>query len=167
MIRDNPDYPSLVEDKMEFIKTWAQLGLRYPRAYVRSYAYQTLGYWYMDVDYWVILDEIVPNEYGISRQSNEPIEDLTEWLEKLKDETPFVSALWSVGLVCIITFGLVVVLLVQRKYELLTVFSVSVGIWITIMISTPVNAEFRYIYALYTVLPFLMMIPFIKQEKIK
>ncbi|MDB8558558.1 DUF6020 family protein [Turicibacter sanguinis] len=167
LIRDNPDYPSLVDDKVEFIKTWAQLGLRYPRAYIRAYAYQTLGYWYMDVDYWVILDEIVPNEYGISRQSNEKIEDISKWLEELKDETPFISALWSVGLVCITTFGLIIIVITRREYELLTVFSVSVGIWITIMISTPVNAEFRYIYALYTVLPFLMIVPFIKQEKIK
>lgn len=165
LIRDNPDYPSLVDDKVEFIKVWAQLGLRYPRAYIRSYAYQTLGYWYMDVDYWVILDEIVPNEYGIERESNEQIEFISKWLAQLKDETPLISALWSVGLVCITTFGLIIVVIVRKQYELLTVMSVSVGIWITIMISTPVNAEFRYIYALYTVLPLLMAITFIKQEK--
>lgn len=166
LIRDNPDYPSLVDDKVELIKVWAQLGLKYPRAYIRSYAYQTLGYWYMNVDYWVILDEIVPNTYGIERDSNEQIEVISQWLEELKDDTPLVSALWSVGLVCMTTFGLIVVVIVRKQYELLTVMSVSVGIWITIMISTPVNAEFRYIYALYTVLPFLMAITFIKQEKI-
>lgn len=165
LIRDNSEYPSLVHDKVEFIKVWVKLGLRYPRAYIRSYAYQTLGYWYMDVDYWVILDEIVPNDYGIERESNEKVEELSEWLEGLKDETPLVSALWSVGLVCITTFGLIVFNIVKRQYNLLTVFSVSVGIWITIMISTPVNAEFRYIYALYTILPFLMAITFIKQIK--
>ena len=165
LIRDNPDYPSLVDDKVELIKVWAQLGLKYPRAYIRSYAYQTLGYWYMNVDYWVILDEIVPNTYGIGRDSNEQIEAISQWLEELKDDTPLVSALWSVGLVCMTTFGLIVVVIVRKQYELLTVMSVSVGIWITIMISTPVNAEFRYIYALYTVLPFLMTITFIKQEK--
>lgn len=165
LIRDNPDYPSLVDNKVEFIRVWAQLGLRYPRAYIRSYAYQTLGYWYMDVDYWVILDEIVPNEYGIERESNKQIEFISKWLEELKDETPLISALWSVGLVCITTFGLIIVVIVRKQYELLTVMSVSVGILITIMISTPVNAEFRYIYALYTVLPLLMAITFIKQEK--
>lgn len=165
LIRDHPEYPSLVNNKVDFIKVWAQLGLRYPRAYIRSYAYQTLGYWYMDVDYWVILDEIVPNDYGIERSSNEQIEAISEWLDELKDETPLISGLWSVALVCISTFSLIIVVIVRRQYELLTVLSVSVGIWITIMISTPVNAEFRYIYALYTVLPFLMAITFIKQTK--
>ena len=113
----------------------------------------------------MILDEIVPNEYGIERESNKQIEFISKWLEELKDETPLISALWSVGLVCITTFGLIIVVIVRKQYELLTVMSVSVGILITIMISTPVNAEFRYIYALYTVLPLLMAITFIKQEK--
>ena len=36
-----------------------------------------------------------------------------------------------------------------------------VGVWLTLLIATPVYSEFRYIYCLFTALPLFCAVPFI------
>jgi len=40
-----------------------------------------------------------------------------------------------------------------------------IGVWLTILIATPVFAEFRYMYSACTCLPFLMLVPFMNRKK--
>lgn len=51
----------------------------------------------------------------------------------------------------------------EKKY--LVAFVPILGIWITMMIASPVFAEFRYIYSSYTCLPLLLALPFTTKKK--
>ena len=49
----------------------------------------------------------------------------------------------------------------KKRARLLLSFLPVAAVFLTLMISTPVYAEFRYIYCLFTTLPFLASITFL------
>ena len=58
-------------------------------------------------------------------------------------------------------FALGAICIVKKRARLLMAFLPVVAVFLTLMISTPVYAEFRYIYCLFTTLPFLASITFL------
>ena len=54
-----------------------------------------------------------------------------------------------------------------KRRDLKSIYSYIpvLGVWFTIMIATPVYNETRYIFCLFTTLPFLLALPFISESK--
>jgi hypothetical protein len=50
----------------------------------------------------------------------------------------------------------------RHKRSVLMVYFPVIGVWITLLIATPVYSEFRYIYSLFTCMPLFCAIPFLK-----
>ena len=74
---------------------------------------------------------------------------------------PIYGMLWSIGLNMLAAFALGAICIVKKRARLLMAFLPVVAVFLTLMISTPVYAEFRYIYCLFTTLPFLASITFL------
>ena len=126
---------------------------------------QTLGYWYPDVIYWATGSE--------SKQlfdENVYTDSLTpEIYNKLIDHTtyrelPLSNLIWSVGgafFVLIISSFLT--FYYNKKYILC--YIPLYGIWLSIMVATPVFCELRYVYGIFTCIPLLVLLPFLIDKK--
>ena len=149
----------------QFFKTYLNLFIQHPRIYFEAYMLQTLGYWYPDVIYWVTGSE--------SKQlfdENVYTDSLTpEIYNKLIDHTtyrelPLSNLIWSVGgafFVLIISSFLT--FYYNKKYILC--YIPLYGIWLSIMVATPVFCELRYVYGIFTCVPLLILLPFLVNKK--
>ena len=154
------------KNKGKFFSLWLQLVLEHPSVATEAYAVSTLGYWYPGVNNWTVYKGISENNYNIYSSPKGP-SFLVSYLDKIEDrDVPIINMFWSTCLSfwVLLIFAIVAIKVNNKKYSL---FYVPVfGIWVTMMLASPVYAEFRYIYSSYTTLPLLMLIPYLlKKEK--
>ena len=143
--------------KVEFIQTWFSILQRNPATYVKAYLMETIGWWDVGVYRWVrigaggwvwtpeynIIDiDLVERATGIpARQIGDIVlcENNVEWI-------PFANAgchIWIMAL------AIVFLLRGRREYRKNAIaLAPLVGIWITLMIASPIFCEFRYVFAL-------------------
>jgi hypothetical protein len=155
------------KDKLKFIKNWFTIFLKNPITYVEAYAYETIGYWYPDIEY---------NDIGYESKNffeenvySDPITPsaFNKIVDKLGSKRiPFSIFVWSIGFyVFAVIFAIILMLYNNKKY--IAVFIPVICLWITIMISTPVFAELRYVYGIFVTIPILACIPFYKDSNYK
>ncbi len=150
----------LEENKIEFFKVWLSVGLEHPAEYIAAWIDQTRGYWNGGYDYWVYLEYCETNDLGIYKTVAEnPIKDAwlaySGWFNSSVATQPLKSIglhVWAVAAVfisCVVN---------KRKEWLLTV--PIIAIILTLLVATPVYSEFRYAYAVFTTVPFLLAVTF-------
>lgn len=162
-IKFNDNYNGDVFDKNkgEYLKLYLNLVKKYPSIALEAYSISTLGYWYPGVEYWSVANNIWENYYGIKTESKtSPF--VKSVLTKLESRsTPILNIEWSIGLCfwIILIFGTITVKKNGLKglYPFVAIF----GIWLTMMVASPVFGEFRYVYGAYTCLPLLILCPYI------
>lgn len=164
-IKFNQNYNGTEFDtnKTAYIKLWLNLIIKHPDIAIEAYTTSTLGYYYPGVSYWSVSKEIVENDYNITMKSKSNL--MYKALSYIENkDIPIINIIWSIG-TCfwIITiFGYVTIKRKNLKaiYPFIAVF----GIWITLMIASPVYAEFRYIFCAYTTLPLLIAFPYLNNK---
>lgn len=168
LVRDKDNQQYITDHKGEFLKLYVDLGLSHPDVYITAFINQTFGYWYPDVQYWVTSPILLSDGFDIVKEPKLGIfNDFFGFFQSSYIETPFLGLLWSIGTavwVFIFMFG---ALLRRQKKSLALVFIPVLGIYLTLLIATPVYAEFRYIYSLFTTLPLFCTIPFMDAPEIK
>lgn len=159
----------LSDNKRDFLDTYLHLFTKYPNIYFEAYFSQTLGYWYPDVIYASTGGESV----GFFPEENIRNTPLTpKWYNKVIDisvsrKIPLSNIIWSLGLQFIILLISFVMTMYFGNKKYLLCYIPLFGLWLSLMASTPVFCELRYIYGLFTCSPFLVFLPFIiKKEKI-
>ena len=53
---------------------------------------------------------------------------------------------------------------VKKRRSLLMCYLPVLGVWLTLLIATPVFAEFRYAYSIFMTVPLLCFIPFVSEK---
>lgn len=156
------DNDVLKENKKEFIQIYFNLLKKYPRVYIEAYMMETIGYWYPDIIYWSTGGESM----GMFEEENVYSEPLTpSWYNFIIDgvkskNLPLSNLLWSVGLTFIfLLVSAFATFFYNRK--ILLCYVPLFGLWLSIMASTPVFCELRYVYGLFTCMPLLILIPLI------
>ena len=89
---------------------------------------------------------------------------LTKIIDNTKSNNYSLSTLcWGIGLGFLLLFLSFIVAHIRNidKSKYLAWFIPFVGLWVTMMIASPVYAEYRYVYGLFTSLPIIVLIPFI------
>lgn len=149
-------------NKGKYFRLWFNLVLKHPSIAVESYLNSTLGYWYAGVQYWAVGSTVDNNDMGIysSPKGGKYINDYVSGVKSYN--IPIVSLQWSIGICFILIVFSCLLLFVQRKYRLLFYYVPILGVWLTLMVASPVFAEFRYVYCAYTCLPLFLLIPFLK-----
>ena len=162
---DNQDY--IKEHKGEFLKLWAEIGLKYPVDYLKAYRDETYGYWYPDVRYWVYAGEFRSDNMDIEQKSYIS-EKFGEFLDNFRfayKKYYVLGLFWSIGgTIWLLLFSFCVAV-VKNKKSLLLPYLTVIGIWLTLLIATPVFSEFRYAYSIFSTLPLFFVIPFFNEEK--
>lgn len=155
----NQDY--LVKHKKEFLSLWIRLGLTYPFDYLEAYRDQTYGYYYPDKFYPVADNEgISGSDFGIRRMpliGGPIIVKLNEIGLKLNEMIPLYGLFWSMGFLFWVFLFSIGNLILRNQYEKLFLYLPGLFIFLTVMIATPVNSDFRYVYFLTLSLPFYFM----------
>lgn len=161
LIREKGDREYLNKHMAEYVFLYFQIGLRHPGSYIRGWTDQTKGYWNAGYYYSLFSYVVSNNNLGIKRTVlSEPIRficccyfDMWEYFDLTK---PFISIGIHTWLILLAVF------IGYRKKDKLVVFLTvpCLAIIFTLLIGTPVYAEFRYAYALFCCLPFLAVIAF-------
>lgn len=160
LVRSYGNQEYLEQNKFQYLNLWINLGVKYPSQYLRAYMNQTEGYWNPDVQYWVYVGEISENQAGIHSEPLLPT-GVTRLLKGLfwdnYQDIPIYGIFWSIGAAVWISFGLAGFCYFKNKTRELSIFLPMLALWGTIMIATPVYAEFRYIYAIFLCLPLFIV----------
>jgi hypothetical protein len=154
LIRASGNKSLITEQPADFIKAYVTIGLRHPMTYVKAWVDQTKGYWNGGYHYWWWSDEVKENDFGIQRTVvSEKLNRLFDDYLWLYEQMPVLQLFVSIGLFVWIDLLMLYVGLIRRdKYGIF--LSVPVlTIVLSLLVSTPVYSEFRYVYALFCVLP--------------
>ena len=159
----------LSENKSEFFSTYLSLFFKYPNVYVEAYFLQTLGYWYPDVIYWATAGE----SKGIFKEEKVYSSPLTpEWYNNIIDMTtsrkiPLSNLIWSVALPFLILIISAFVMVYNGDKKYLLCYVPLFGLWLSIVVASPVFCELRYVYGLFTSLPIVLFLPVIVNKKMR
>lgn len=152
----------LFANKKDYFNMWIKLSLKHPDIALESYAVSTLGYWYPGIDYVNVNNIIQENNYGIKATPllNKKIQ--TFIIKLSTNDIPLINLFWNTCLPFWVTSLFCYLCIKKRGLKFVLPYIPIFGIWLTLMIATPAIAEFRYIYASYTCLPLLIILPFEK-----
>lgn len=160
-------------NQQEFIRTWLKLLVDNPSIYIESYLSSTLGYWYPDVIYHATSNvDSATETYNAYKYDIYNNPKGIRFINKIIDRTlgrtyPFANLIWSVGLACLLMFfSLVLTIYNSSRSKYIVCYSPFIGLWITMMIATPVFCELRYVYGIFTCLPILLLLPFMGKSEI-
>lgn len=147
------------ENKFEVIKTWAAMFFKYPSEYIAAFLDNSYGYYYSDVKYWLVVNGIMPNVWGLEQAKLFPgaysfIMDYG--INRIRD-FPVLSMIYSIGFHFTLMLLAFVIVCVKKQYRYTLMFIPVIAQWLTCLAS-PVYAEFRYIYALFISLPILISV---------
>ena len=151
------------EHIVDYAKLWAEIGMRHPVEYAKAHIDETRGYWGGGYYWWVWLlqNDLDPSE----RYNNSlPQKAFNGYLDLFYAFKPL-RAMMGIGLFTWISLLVIYVAHKKKNRHVLFLTLPLVGIIGTLFIATPVFAEFRYSYALFCCLPFLVVALFVKQTK--
>lgn len=157
----------LEDNKAEFFKVWFKLLKKYPDKYFDTYLKNTYGFWYIDTDgYGVHQYSIESNDLDIRSYNKKGIEFLSNYYNDFY-KTPVIKLLLIPAFSLIVLLFYMIVVLINKKYIYLIPGLVPLFSWGTIMIATPVSYQSRYVFSLYTTLPFIIFLLFsvLKEKK--
>ena len=158
--------PYLEKNKFEFYRVYLSLFKQYPGLYFEAYFTQTLGYWYPDIDRWATAgsgESFFEDEVKVTPVVNEKISNIIDL--SLTRKIPLVPIIWSIGLNFFILIIITVYTLYKSGFKTLLFFSPIYGVWLSLMIASPVYCEHRYIFSLFTVLPYLFILTLAKNKE--
>lgn len=161
--KDNQDY--IAEHKGEYIKLYLELGLRHPHKYIEAWIDQTRGYWNGGYRYWRWLDGVSENEFGIeSRVSSKTVDKFLDYYLWIYSENAALQIFLCIGFHVWLTVLLGYISLIRKDKAAFFIIIPILAIVVSLMVATPVFAEFRYIYALFCSVPFYIFASFAERE---
>lgn len=164
------DQQYLVEHKMDYLKLWISIGLRYPVEYIEAFLDQTRGYWYPMSPEQVVYFGITENENGLTSQAileGPVIVKFHELLTKLYTIFPLYGMLYSMGGMWWIFLILMAMAIRNGNHEAWIAGTPVFLLTLTLFIAVPLVADIRYGYPLLITVPCLAAIAFYKREECK
>lgn len=153
----NQEY--LVQNKFEYFKVWLEIGLRYPAEYVEAWIDQTRGFWHggytrFPWDLWSIGE----NSLGINLKINSySAAELRNSYLNLFGYNEAFRPFWSIGFNFWILMLFFICNVINRRKTEIFMAVPAIAVSLSLMIATPLYYEFRYAYATFTCLPFIVL----------
>lgn len=168
LIREKGNEEYLKKNKSDYFRLWVKLGIRHPGFYLQAFVNQTEGYYNPDIQRYQYVQGVWDTQMPIF---NTPL--LPEWICKILNfyvsdwlyYIPILGLIKSIGFHVWILFALFGYILQKRDYAKAILLLPLFACWGTLIIATPVYAEFRYIYSLILCLPILWGITFNKSSE--
>ncbi len=155
LIRENGGASVISVERLAYLKLWIRLGSKYPLEYIMAWIDQTEGYWSPSYPITYFFFGVVDNnDVGVYKENLSTIGIFYNIMIKKLADGKVASAITSPGLltwIYIIIFSFYYLKNKKILYEVIPIFAIL----ITLLISTPVFCEFRYIYPSFLVFPFV------------
>lgn len=150
----------------EYLKTWVYFGMKYPINYILGWRGQTIGYWYPDIQNWTTIDAIIENDIGIYKVPvlDQAATDKIVHMENSYKKIPVYGMLWSIGFMVWLNLFFAGVTYIKKGIKGAMLYIMHIGVWLTLLVATPIYAEFRYAYSLFLCMPLSILIPFMGDE---
>ena len=145
----------------EYVMLYIKLGITHPKSYIKAWIDQTKGYWNGGYKFWKYTFMSCTDTLGTKRiVFSESYQKLFYAYLKAFDFIDFLKPILSIGLYTWLV--LLVAFIGYRKKNKVTVLLTvpCIANILSLLIATPVFAEFRYAYSLFCCLPFLTVIAF-------
>ena len=157
----------LYENKIEFLKIWAEMLIPNFGSYVKAYLMNTYGFWsthmqnwYGFADTYIIWDKIdLNNDYEIHR-----VDLIQKYFGNSIEEAFKEPAYIGSGTLFWIMLLIITILIIKGKTKYIISLLPAILTWMTIMISTPVAFSLRYVFVLVYALPIMLAIPAIASK---
>ena len=147
------------QDKLNLIKLYIKLAIKYPGETLEALVGNTYGYYYPEVVTYSIATGVYKSPFEAEQFMNlheDPIIDipvLDSMINAIYEkQIPIVSLIANIGFVFWIVLGIVFYNIYQKRYKYLLMF-VPVGVLYLTCLASPVSGELRYIYAMFVSLP--------------
>lgn len=162
LIRETGNQEYLVEHKAVYIKLYLEMSLSHLDKSAEAWIDLTKGYWNGGYARWRWADwvegkEDLRLERIVYEKSIRRIVDEYFWLFS---NNIFLQIFLCIGFHVWGVLVLLILCIVRKEKEALFVLTPVVFIVITLLISTPAYSEFRYVYAVFCCLPFLVFSSF-------
>jgi len=154
--------------KGEFIRLWAEIGLKYPKEYLQAFLDITMGYWAPMQPQQTVFYGITANNQGLESQPliRGPVQiKIHELLYKLYTMIPVYGFFYCMGGFFWILLIECALCIVMKTYEKMIAFLPVTMLTLTLFVATPLAADLRYSYALMLVVPYMTF--YILSGKIK
>ena len=157
-IKGITDTAAIEQNKGAYLKLYLGLLRKYPLQFVSAWVDQTKGYWNGGYSYWHFP---APFENGLGISITPPVEAakaaFIAW-EQLVESNPVLKLTLSIGAGTWIFLTALYLGLLKKDPVALFLPIPVLAVIATLLIATPVYAEFRYAYSLFCVLPFLLAV---------
>lgn len=159
MLRDkNPEY--LNEHFSEFIGLYFDGLVKHPKTYFKAWVDQTVGFWNSGYNVsWYLGDSIPHNSLGIYNICDKSAIEVLDSYYKVYDKEPFV-VFKSLGFFTWIFLYLLFVSFIRKNKAVFLAVFLNLAVIASLIMSTPIYAEFRYAYCLFCSVPFLAWVTF-------
>lgn len=147
----------LIEHMDEYSKLYFELGLKHPKQYLFGWIKQTKGYWnggYKEFIDWRRRGS--ENEWGLQVQS--PVIGVNEMWEEYAwcfEVIPALRILLCIGVQVWALVMLLFLALMCGNKKICVVIILPLAVVASLLVSTPVDAMYRYAYAVFCCVPFL------------
>ena len=146
----------ILENKVEYLKLYVSLGLKYPDDYLKAWIDETKGYWNGGYFFWIYTRHMDENPYGITNLMEENlIQKLFAAAFRYLEKPAFLQPLVSIGLHiwALVTCSLINGLKKRSEFLLgIPLLILVLGLWL----GTPVYSEFRYAYPVILNMPLIL-----------
>lgn len=159
LVREKGNQEYLKEHSKEYLNLYIQLGLKYPQKYIEAWVDQTRGYWNSGYQFWRWADGVTDNDLGVYPTINSQFFDsaltlyLMEW-----SGSPIFTFFLSIGFMVWLLVMFVYKSAIYKRKDLFFIIVPPLLVIATLLIATPLYAEFRYAYAVSVTLPFIIAI---------
>jgi len=148
--------------KPEFFKTWLNVVINNPKIAIDAFFMENLGYWHIGYadSFSYIQAGVWDNFYGIKRVNYfDRIFSID--IDNVVIPKRYISSgllFWLIILSCLTVLKI-------SDFKKILAYIPLIGLWITIMIATPVAFSLRYVYVFVLFIPLIFILPCIISDK--
>ena len=159
-IRDFGNQSYLSQNMGSFAMLYLRTFIHNPTEYVIAWVDITCGYWNSGYDYWIWYWDVEENGYGIIRSINSPrvLNFMDEYLWLFYNNR-ILQIFTSMGLFVWILMLVLAKGIAAFDRTVMIACVPPIAIILSLVISSPVYSEFRYMYALFSALPLIYTLP--------
>lgn len=168
LVRKKGNQQYLASHKVAYIKLYLETGMKHPWTYIKAWIDQTKGFWNAGYDYWRWKDGVIDNPYGVVSVVNS--ESINRCLNKyiwLFSNNRFLQIFLCIGFHVWVELLLCFINIMKENKAGLFLLIPNMALIISIILTAPVYAEFRYTYFVFCSLPFLIAITFLSERNKK
>lgn len=165
------DRQAFADHSSDFIRVWLQMGSEHSSSYLRAWGWQTLGYWGVGTENWIIANSTAAFKAPTSNLLYQATQmdilatdpaALNQRYDAVR-HLPLLYPLFNIASMVWLTLTVCVILFANRRSKLIVVLVPLLGLWLSIMLSAPTYCEFRYLFSFHLCLPITLLIPFLPQ----